>query len=155
MKPLQGSRCAGAAIILIVAALLVACATPPAPGRVAAQIRELEQRQVAIALTGDRALLLEVFAPHFQMINPSGARASRDQLLELLAGGARPYSAATYVTDSVSVYDDVVVSTGTEEVTFGSGAQAGQKQQRRITQVWEREGGTWRLAMRQATLVTP
>jgi ketosteroid isomerase-like protein len=88
------------------------------------------------------------------MINPSGARATRDELLELLAG-ARPYSAATYVTDSVRVYGDVVVSTGTEDVTFASGTQAGQKQQRRITQVWERTGNTWRLAMRHATLVVP
>jgi hypothetical protein len=98
---------------------------------------------------------MELFAPHFQMINPTGGRASRDELLDLLAGGAPPYRAATYVTDSVRVYGNVVVSTGTEEVEFASGAQAGQKQRRRITQVWERDGRTWRLAMRHATLITP
>jgi ketosteroid isomerase-like protein len=98
---------------------------------------------------------MEIFAPHFRMINPSGTRTSRDELLDLLASGSKPYRTARYTTDSVRVYGDVVVSTGTEEVELATGAQAGQLQQRRITQVWEREGKAWRLAMRHATLVTP
>lgn len=148
MRALNGS-------LLLAVLLLSACVTRPAPaGRIAAEIRALEQRQVALALTGDRDKLRDVFAPHFQMINPAGARASRDDLLNLLAGTSKPYSLATYTTDAVRVYGNVVVTTGTEEVTFASGAQAGQKQQRRITQVWERDDGAWRLAMRHATLVT-
>lgn len=122
-----------------------------------AEIRELEQRQVAIALSGDREALLRLFAPHFRMVNPSGGTANREELLALLAGGERPYSEATYTTDFVRAHDDVVISGGTEAVVFGSGSpQAGQTQRRRITQVWERrEEGGWHLAMRHATLVTP
>lgn len=135
------------------ALLLAACAQQAPP--VEADIRALEQQQVALALAGDRTALEQVFAPHFRIINPSGGVASRTELLDMLAGGSRPYRAATYVTDSVRVYQDVVVTTGTEEVEFGSGQQAGQKQQRRITQVWERDGKAWRLALRQATLVAP
>lgn len=137
------------------ALLLAACATGPAGDSVDASIRALEQRQVALALSGDRTALMRVFAPHFRIINPSGGVAGRDELVDMLAGGSRPYRAATYATDSVRIYDDVVVTTGTEEVEFGSGQQAGQKQQRRITQVWERDGDAWRLALRQATLVAP
>jgi hypothetical protein len=135
------------------ATLLAGCAMAGQATSTEAEIRALEQRQVQIALAGDRAALLEVFAPHFRIINPSGAVANREELLALLAGGSPPYRTATYTTDAVNVYGDVVVTTGTEEVEFASGAQAGQKQRRRITQVWERKGRGWQLAVRQATLV--
>jgi uncharacterized protein (TIGR02246 family) len=144
--------------------LFSACARDAGPaaasvdaGAIERDIRELEQQQVRIALTGDRAALLQVFSPDFRMVNPAGGIADRDQLLSLLAGGSPPYSAATYTTDWVRVFGDVVVTSGTEEVTFG-GERAGEKQVRRVTQVWERdpkrEGG-WRLAARHATLVAP
>ncbi len=126
----------------------------PSAAQTEAEIRDLEQRQAQIALSGDREALREVFSPDFRMINPSGGIANREELLDLLAGTDRPYSAARYTTDWLRVHGDIVVSTGTEEVTFG-GERAGEKQLRRITQVWEHDGTTWRLAMRHATLVTP
>jgi hypothetical protein len=122
---------------------------------VEAGIREVEQLQVRAALTGDRATLEKVFAADFRLINPSGAVASRDELLRLLASGAPPYRAATYTTDRILPYGKVVVTTGTEDVEFGAGAQAGARQKRRITQVWELRDGRWQLVLRQATLVTP
>lgn len=144
------------------ALLLAACAadTPPreadaGAAQLEAEIRELEQRQVSLALAGDREALAQVFAPDFRMVNPAGGVANRDELLAMLAGSSRPYSNATYTTDALRAYGGVVVTQGTEEVEFGSGAQAGQKQLRRITQVWERDGDAWRLAMRHATLVAP
>jgi len=153
------------------AALLVACvpaSPPPAAATdaaatdattdaagVEAEIRELEQRQVSMALGGNRDELLQLFSPQFRMVNPAGGVANREELLALLAGAARPYSKATYTTDAVRGWGNVVVTQGTEEVEFGSGAQAGQKQLRRITQVWERDGNRWHLAMRHATLVAP
>lgn len=119
-----------------------------------AQIRALEQRQADIALSGDREALLAVFSPDFRMVNPSGGIADRAELLDLLAGSSPPYTAATYTTDWVRVHGDVVLSMGTEEVVFG-GERAGQTQRRRITQVWQRSGDGWQLALRHATLVTP
>lgn len=138
--------------------LLAACAKTTSQGTASqgdteARIRELEQQQVAFAMAGDREGLLRIFAPHFRMISPVGSVATRDELLGILAG-SRPYSAATYATGTVRVYTDVVVTTGTEDVEYGPGAQAGQKQQRRVTQVWERNGDDWWLASRHATLVT-
>ncbi len=144
------------------ALLLVACkpAAPPqdaGAGAVAteARIRALEQTQVQFALAGNREGLLEIFAPDFRMVSPVGSVATRDELLALLAGGTPPYSEATYATDTVRVYGDVVVTLGTEDVVFGGGAQAGQTQQRRITQVWAEGEKGWRLVQRHATLVAP
>lgn len=151
-------------IAVACAAILAACSSrepamssasaAPDPAAVELQIRELEQRQVQIALTGDRDALREVFSPDFHMVNPSGGVANREELLDLLAGVERPYRDATYTTDWLRVHGDIVTSTGTEEVEFG-GERAGQKQLRRITQVWEHRDGRWQLALRHATLVTP
>jgi len=150
---------------LATAISLVACGAPTTvetatsaeadPSAIEQQIRALEQRQVQIAVSGDRAALEGVFAPDFQMVSPVGAVASREELLAMLGSGAPPYSAATYSTDSVLVKGDVVVSVGTEDVQFAAGAQAGQHQQRRITQVWARHGDGWQLVRRHATLVAP
>lgn len=130
--------------------LLAACAA--APQRQEQAIRALEQRQAQVAVAGDRAALEKIFAPGFRLVNPSGAVASREELLTMLGSGSPPYRAATYTTDSVLPYGEVVVTTGTENVEYASN---GQKQQRRITQVWERAGSGWQLRLRHATLVAP
>jgi hypothetical protein len=128
-------------------------AATPAPADIEAGIRELEQRQVVAALAGDRPALLTIFAPQFRMISPVGAVATRDELLGILTGGNPPYRAAKYDTETLDIYGDVVVTTGTESVEYGPGAQEGLKQQRRVTQVWQRNGGGWWLVLRHATLV--
>jgi uncharacterized membrane protein YGL010W len=95
----------------------------------------------------------KIFAPDFRMINPAGAMTSRNELLGLLASGKPPYRKATYVTDKVMVNGDrVVVATGTESVEY---AADGHPQQRRVTQVWQKNGATWQLVLRQATLINP
>jgi uncharacterized protein (TIGR02246 family) len=118
-------------------------------------IKALEQQQVQAAVSGNRAALERIFAPDFRLINPSGAVASREELLAMLAGGPAPYRSASYVTESVLRYADVVVTTGTETVVPAQVAANGQSQRRRITHVWERQGDGWRLRLRHATLVAP
>lgn len=145
-------RTARAMAVLVVALGLAACASGPPRGE--AGVRALEQQQLRAALAGDRAALERIFAPEFRLINPSGAIANRDDLLALLASGTPPYRNATYTTEAVREYRDVVVTWGTEDVEFATGAQAGQRQRRRVTQVWERDGGQWRLVQRHATLIT-
>lgn len=134
---------------------LAACAPAPPATDLDADIRALEQQQAAAALAGDRESLLKIFAPQLRMISPVGSVATRDELLGLLAGGNPPYRAATYDTQTLDAYGDVVVTTGTEAVEYGPGAQEGQQQLRRVTQVWQRNGDTWWLVLRQATLIAP
>ncbi len=137
------------ATLLLAVLLLGACAISPA--NIEQQIRDIEQAQARAAVAGDRATLEKIFAPGFRLINPSGAIASREELLTMLGSGKPPYSAATYVTDSVLVQGGrAAVGTGTESVVY---AATGERQQRRITQVWQRNGRDWQLVLRQATLV--
>ena len=143
--------------MLLLAGWLSACATVN-PAATEQQIRTLEQEQVHAVIARDRAAIERLFAPDFMIINPSGAVANRQVLLDLLVGGEAPYRSGTYQTETVRIYSDTVVTTGLETVVPARGVAAGQNVQRRITHVWERQktgGGAWQLALRHATVVTP
>jgi uncharacterized protein (TIGR02246 family) len=140
---------------LLLVTCLSGCATTRPSSESEAQIRDLEQQQAQVAISRDRAALDRIFAADFQVVNPSGVVASKEELLALLLGGTSPYRSAVYQTDKVRVYRDVVVTTGLETVVPNAGAQAGQSVRRRTTQVWKLDGGQWRLALRHATIVVP
>ena len=141
--------------IFIGAALLLAVPVAFAGGSTEKIIRELEQQQAKAAITRDRAALEKIFAPDFKIINPSGAVGGRDTLLKLLASdGPAPYASAAYTTDEVRDYGNVVVSIGMDTVVPNTGAQAGQTVLRRVTQVWQKQKGVWRLTLRQANIIT-
>ena len=137
------------------ALLLGACATPAHDAR----IRELEQQQARAAIARDRAALEQIFAPDFRVFNPSGGVANKAELINILTTGTNPYASAKYETHSLEVHETLAFSTGMETVVMAQasqGAQAGQTVQRRVTQVWRRQDGDWRLALRQATnVLTP
>jgi len=141
--------------LLVVLSVLAGCASAPRTDDVAQRIRALEQQQAQAAIDRNRAALDRIFTPDFQIVNPSGAVASKEELLALLLGGTSPYKSAVYQTDTVRVYRDVVVTTGLEVVVPNTGPQAGQIVRRRISQVWRLDGRDWRLAYRHATIVTP
>lgn len=151
------AQCIRSSIAVALALLIAACAT--APAATDAGIRELEQQQAKLAIAGDRAALEKLFAPGFRVINPSGAIVTKAELLDVLAGGGpSPYASATYETHDVSINGDVAWSVGLETVVFARdalGARAGQTVRRRITHVWEKQGGQWRLVLRHATNVVP
>jgi ketosteroid isomerase-like protein len=153
----MSKRCIRLPLATALLLLLAACATTPTGTE--ARIRELEQQQATLAIAGDRAGLEQLFAPGFRVLNPSGAVVSKSELLDVLAGGGpSPYASAKYETQDVSVNGDVAWSTGLETVVLARdalGMRAGQTMQRRVTHVWERQGGRWRLVLRHATNVVP
>jgi uncharacterized protein (TIGR02246 family) len=134
-------------------ALSVAVAGAHAASPVEEKIRDLEQQQCRAAVTGDLPTLQRIFADDYEMVNPAGQLTSRAQLLALLGGATHPYKSATYTTDVVRELGKVVVTIGREDVVPNQGAQAGQLVHRRVTQVWVRDHGTWRLSVRQAMVV--
>ena len=116
-------------------------------------VRALEQQQAHAAVAGDATALKHIFTDDYTMVNPAGQITTREQLLALLTGTTHPYRSATYTTDVVRELGNVIVTIGREDVVPNQGAQAGQVVHRRVTQVWVREKGTWRLSVRQAMVV--
>jgi hypothetical protein len=140
---------------LLAAVLLAAAPAAFAGGSTEKTIRDLEQLQAKAAMARDRATLDRIFAPDFRIINPSGTVGGRDVLLNLLASdGPAPYASAAYTTDEVRDYGNVVVSIGMDTVVPNTGPQAGKTVLRRVTQVWQKQKGTWRLTLRHANVIT-
>ena len=141
---------------LLAIALLIGAPAAFAGGNTEKTIRDLEQLQVKAAVARDRAALEQIFAPDFRIINPSGAVSGREVLLNLLASdGPAPYASAAYTTDEVRDYGNVVVSLGMDTVVPNTGPQAGKTVLRRVTQVWQKQKGRWRLTLRHANIITP
>lgn len=150
-------NCIFAAVLLLAQAPLLPAAAPVADD---AALRDIEQQQARAAIAGDRAALERFFAPTFMLVNPNGARVTRAELLDLLTdGGPSPYTSANYETEEVTVRGDVAYTVGVETVVFSAnvqgmpGAQPGQTVQRRVTHIWERQDGQWRLVLRHASNV--
>ena len=128
-----------------------ACAATPSAGEI--QVRALEQSQDKAAVAGDMLTLQRLFADDYQMVNPAGQITTREQLLALLTGATHPYRSAVYTTDLVRDLGSVIVTIGREDVVPNQGAQAEQVVHRRVTQVWVRRHGTWRLSIRHAMVM--
>jgi hypothetical protein len=140
---------------LFAVALLGLAHTSLAASPMETTIRQLEQDQAKAAITRDRGALEKLFAPEFRVINPSGAISTKEELITILTNGAAPpYASAAYETDIVRDYGDIVVSIGRDIVVPNTGAQAGKTIQRRVTQVWKRDKGTWQLTLRHANIIT-
>lgn len=140
---------------IFVVALLGLARAAAAASPTETTIRELEQAQAKAAISRDRAALDRMFAPDFRVISPSGAINTKEELLTILTNSTTPpYQSAAYQTDIVRDYGDVVVSIGMDTVVPNTGAQAGKTVLRRVTQVWKRDNGTWRLTLRHANIIT-
>jgi uncharacterized protein (TIGR02246 family) len=137
-------------------ALAAAMTTAPPEARADAatqqQVRDLEQEQARAAITGDRSVLERLFAPDFVLVNPPGVITPRAELLKMLTGGT-PYRSAKYETQHITDLGDTIVSIGVETVVANQGAAAGKEQKRRVTHVWHRDGGEWRLRVRHAHVI--
>jgi hypothetical protein len=146
-----------ASLPLLMAAVPAAAASPVSPTEaVDREIRALEQDQARAAAARDRQRLEALFAQDFRVVNPSGGVGTRQELLDILASqGPAPYASAAYVTETVKSYGDTVVSLGMDIVVPNQGPQAGQTVRRRVSQVWRRDGSTWRLVLRHATIIVP
>jgi uncharacterized protein (TIGR02246 family) len=143
------------ALVAACALQLTAAASAATPSSGEIEVRTLEQTQARAAVAGDTATLERIFSADYQMVNPAGQITTREQLLKLLTGATHPYRSATYTTDLVRDLGNVIVTIGREDVVPNQGAQAGQVVHRRVTQVWVRDHGTWRLSIRHAMVVPP
>jgi uncharacterized protein (TIGR02246 family) len=152
----RGHFLAAVAAVCLAAAWATAASGAPAGAAAAeAKVRELEQLQSRAAVAGDLATLQQLFADDYEMVNPAGQITTRQQLLALLTGATHPYRSATYTTDWVRNLGNVIVTFGREDVVPNQGAQAGQLVHRRVTQVWVRREGAWRLSVRHAMVIPP
>ena len=153
MKP----RALAAALVTV-----TACATTgaagPSPRDAAAEeaaIRALEEQERSAVLAQDFAALERLWSEDFTVNTPRGdVSAGRGAVLGLFRQGIATYASFDRRVEHIRFSGDHAFVMGGETVRpIRNAPLAGQTVERRFTNVWRREGGTWRLFARHASVV--
>lgn len=120
-----------------------------------AKIRALEDQEREAVLAGDTAALERLWSEQLTVNNPqSRVSASRQDVFDLVKRGLIKYQSFERRIEAIRQHGDVVIVMGAEEVVpVGDMPRAGQKLQRRFTNIWKKEAGAWKLIARHANLV--
>lgn len=150
-------------LLLLIAgvAVLGGCASAKAPGggRPADDeevLRALEDQERIAVLTQDFSALERIWSEDFVVNNPRNqVSADRGALLELFRKGIAHYRSFDRVIEVIRFSGDHAIVMGRETVQPVEGAPlAGRTVERRFTNVWRREGATWRLFARHANVIS-
>jgi ketosteroid isomerase-like protein len=138
-----------AAFTLVVSASAFAQAGGPEQ-----QIRDLEQQAREAAVRGDATFLERHATDDYMATNPAGVVRTRADAIEDLKSGAIKYMAIDLDDERVRVYGDTAVLTArvTLKATLKGQDISGQY---RITRVWVKQGGEWKLVAFQSTRIAP
>jgi ketosteroid isomerase-like protein len=128
-------------------------AEDPRPDDVVVRALDDEERQAA--LKRDIRALERLWSEQFTVNAPNnrvviGKRAVLD---EFVTGGVVRFSLFERRVEFIRVDADYAFVMGSETVKPVGGPSAGQLIQRRFTNVWKKEGGTWRLFARHANVI--
>lgn len=136
----------------VAAACAAALADVPAAlaqsGEEAAVAQAVERLRAAM-LAADRGQLDALTAPQLSYGHSSGTVEDKARFIDVIAGKRIVYKSATHADQSVAVAGDNAIvrhvfSTETESEGRPGSARVG------VMQVWQKQGGQWRLLARQA-----
>lgn len=112
--------------------------------------------------TGNAAALGGALSREFIASDPSNTIRSRDDLVALVSSGRLKYSAINRETDVArQLGHDLVVVMGTETTTQSAVPAEGRVKEaaltsalrRRFTNIFRKEDGTWKLLVKQSTII--
>lgn len=121
-----------------------------------ATIRSLEKRERRAVLEQDFGELERLWSPEYMVNSPMNRIApDRATVLEIFRQGLARYSSFERGIEEIRFRGDIAIVMGSETVEpIGNAPLAGQRVERRFTNIWEREGDTWRMIARHANNVT-
>jgi ketosteroid isomerase-like protein len=112
------------------------------------EIRQIEDECRLAFLAADVERLRTMWADDLAVNSPLNRIHSREQVLDLLERGIIRHESMEQTIERIARHGDTVVVMGQDAVK-NPGASA--VIQRRFTDVWRDDGGTWKLIARQAT----
>jgi ketosteroid isomerase-like protein len=120
-----------------------------------ATIRALDDQERLAALNQDFAALERLWSEHFIVNAPSNQILSnRSAVLDWFRKGMTTRSSYERSIEQIRVDGDMAIVMGAETLKpTGNAPQAGQTVRRRFTNIWKKEGDTWRLWARHANLI--
>lgn len=115
------------------------------------QVRALEQNEVQAILSQDTTTLRKLWSPDL-MTNSSSNRVNIGRQVDFVKSGLIDLTAYTRNVEQVRTEGDIVVTMGSETITpRGTVDKPGVPQLRRVTSVWMKQNGIWRLIARQTS----
>ena len=123
-----------------------------AQNKVAAEIRRLENLELASVQKADTATLLKLWAKDFVVNNPYGEVVTLNQILGFIREGQIDYSSVERVIEKITLTENLAIAMGKEIVTPQKATEnAGKTVTRRYTNIWIKTKTGWHLTARQAT----
>ena len=130
-------------------------APPPTPEstRIRAQI-DANGAAVGHAIyTKDFAALEKLWSPALAVNSPGNNILTREQVFAATREDKLKYSSGKVYPDAFSVFPNLAIEMGHEDIVMANGPMAGKPLNRRFTDVWQKTGDDWVLIARQATYV--
>ena len=120
-------------------------------------LRLLDNQERTAVLNRDRATLELLWSDQLTVNAPSNQVAiGKRTILDLVERGVIHYSSFERTIEFVRIDNDLGIIMGAETVRpTGNAPLAGQTVQRRFTNIWKREAGTWRMIARHANAIPP
>ena len=120
-------------------------------------IRQLEEKERQAVLGQDIAELERLWAEEFIVNNPQNQISpSREAVLALVRRGLIRYAAFERRIESIRLSGDIAIVMGAETVEpVGDTPRAGRTVERRFTNIWRKQDGTWQMIARHANVVAP
>jgi ketosteroid isomerase-like protein len=122
-----------------------------------ATIRALDDQERLAALNQDYAALERLWSENFLVNAPSNQiLPNRSAVLDWFRKGMTMRSSYERSIEQIRVDGDVAIVMGLETLTpIGTAPHTGQTVRRRFTNIWKKEGDTWRLWVRHANVIPP
>ncbi|HEX7338007.1 MAG TPA: nuclear transport factor 2 family protein [Gemmatimonadales bacterium] len=120
-----------------------------------ATLRAVDDRERIAALKRDVPALERLWAAELTVNAPTNkVLAGRDAVMALVHGGVINFSRFDRTIEFIRIDGDLGIIMGRETIRpVGNAPGAGRTLQRRFTNIWKREGDTWRLYIRHANLL--
>ena len=121
-------------------------------------VRALDDQERTAVLNQDIPTLERLWSDRFVVNAPNTNRVGigRQAALDLVRRGLIHYSSFERRIEFMRIEGDVAIIMGGETVRpIGETPLAGQTVQRRFTNIWRKEGGTWHLIARHANVIPP
>jgi hypothetical protein len=120
-----------------------------------AEVLEIDRREIAAILARDEAGFIGLLSAELAINSPMNVVGRRADTIAAYRAGIINYSTFERKIEYAGKVGDCVATMGEETFTPNPGApNAGKTVRRRYTDVWRKESGAWKLALRQATIIS-
>lgn len=119
------------------------------------EIRALDEEQARAWLAKDQAALERLWSPEFVLNAPSNQILTRKDVFREMRTPRLELVSMKRTVERVTPFGDIMISMGVERYVPKNGAAAGLVRTQRYTNVWRREGDTWRKIARHAHVLPP